>query len=78
MSFLPRVVDESGLYTDEDGAPYEYNGHWSWIYVYNNDLAQVMVGDTAAGQLFGQAVHQAPEGVNIVTILEWLAAQSKG
>lgn len=78
MSFLPRVLDESGLYTDEDGAPYEYNGHWSWIYVYNNDLAQVMDGDTVAGQLFGQTVRQAPEGLNIVTILEWLAAQSKG
>jgi predicted peptidase len=76
MSYLPRVLDESGLYTDEEGAPFEYFGHWSWIYVYNNDLAQVMVGDTVGGQLFGQAA-QAAEGDNIMTILEWLAAQSK-
>ncbi len=76
MSYLPRVLDESGLYTDEEGAPVEYPGHWSWIYVYNNDLAQVMVGDIVGGQLFGQAA-QAAEGDSIMTILEWLAAQSK-
>ncbi len=77
MSFLPRVLDESGLYMDEEGAPYEYNGHWSWIYVYNNVLAQVMVGDTVGGQLFGQIVREAGEDESIVTIMEWLAAQVK-
>jgi hypothetical protein len=26
----------TGLYKNADGTPYEYYGHWSWIYVYNN------------------------------------------
>ncbi|MCB0046345.1 MAG: carboxylesterase family protein [Caldilineaceae bacterium] len=77
MSYLPRVLDETGLYTDEDGAPYEYNGHWSWIYFYNNELAQVLVGDAVGSQIFGQAVHQAADSDNVMTILAWLAAQSK-
>lgn len=33
-----NVIDTSGLYTNEDGTPYEYNGHWSWIYVFNNEV----------------------------------------
>lgn len=44
LSYLRRVIDESGLYKNEDGTPYEYNGHWSWIYFYNNDLSQVIDG----------------------------------
>ncbi len=32
-----HVVDTSGLYTDEDGNAYQYNGHWSWIYFDNNE-----------------------------------------
>lgn len=30
------VHDLSGKYFKEDGTPYEYNGHYSWIYVLNN------------------------------------------
>lgn len=36
FSFFDKVVDLSGLYFNEQGDPYEYNGHWSWIYVYND------------------------------------------
>lgn len=32
-----HVVDTSGKYKDEDGNPYQYNGHWSWIYFDNNE-----------------------------------------
>lgn len=32
------VHDLSGNYKDEEGKPYQYNGHWSRIYVYNNDV----------------------------------------
>ena len=46
ISYLRRVADESGLYKQEDGRPYEYNGHWSWVYYYNNDLSQVVDGKT--------------------------------
>lgn len=78
FSYLPRVVDETGLYMNEDGTPHEYNGHWSWIYVYNNDLAEVIVDNHVVGKLYGQLAHQgdAFDG-EVVTIMEWLAAQSK-
>ncbi len=36
MSLFDKVVDTTGLYKNKDGAPYEYFGHFSWIYVYNN------------------------------------------
>ncbi|MFL8952094.1 prolyl oligopeptidase family serine peptidase [Helcococcus kunzii] len=32
------VHDLSGNYKDEEGKSYQYNGHWSWIYVHNNDV----------------------------------------
>ena len=32
------VIDTSGKYNDlNDGDPYQYNGHWSWIYFDNNE-----------------------------------------
>ena len=37
VSAFDDVHDTSGLYTKEDGTPYEYNGHWSWIYWDNNE-----------------------------------------
>ena len=33
---LPRVVDETGRYTRPDGSPYEYNGHFSWVYFFQD------------------------------------------
>ncbi|CAM4516187.1 MAG: prolyl oligopeptidase family serine peptidase [Paenibacillus macerans] len=44
MSLFNNVSDTSGLYKKSDGTPYEYNGHWSWIYVYNNDVSKVING----------------------------------
>ena len=32
-----HVVDTSGNYKNEIGEPYQYMGHWSWIYFYNNE-----------------------------------------
>lgn len=37
VSEFNSVVDTSGLYKDEKGNPYEYNGHWSWIYAFNDE-----------------------------------------
>lgn len=34
-----HVVDTSGEYTDAEGNPYTYAGHWSWIYFDNNDTS---------------------------------------
>ncbi len=36
---LPKVVDETGLYTLPDGSPYEYNGHFSWVYYIEGQCA---------------------------------------
>lgn len=37
ISLFDKVVDTTGLYKNKDGLPYEYFGHFSWIYVYNNE-----------------------------------------
>ncbi len=37
FSFFDKVRDTTGLYKQANGKPFEYNGHWSWIYVYNNE-----------------------------------------
>lgn len=46
------VHDTSGLYFMDDGkSPYQYNGHWSWIYVFNNEATE---GNTELFQWLGQ------------------------
>ncbi len=44
FSFFDKVVDETGLYKKADGTPYEYAGHWSWIYVYNDRCEDTING----------------------------------
>lgn len=39
-SVFDSVVDTSGLYKDEEGNPYEYPGHFSWIYVFNDECKE--------------------------------------
>ncbi|WNS78877.1 PHB depolymerase family esterase [Domibacillus sp. DTU_2020_1001157_1_SI_ALB_TIR_016] len=46
LSLFEDVHDTSGLYTNADGTPYQYNGHWSWIYVFNNEVDTVINGNT--------------------------------
>ncbi len=48
LSLFDNVVDTSGLYQNADGTPYEYHGHWSWIYVYNNDVVKTIDGKTVS------------------------------
>lgn len=43
-SLFPKVVDTSGLYMDEKGQPYEYHGHWSWVYALNNACYEPIKG----------------------------------
>lgn len=75
LSILPDVSDMSGNYVSDDGTPYQYNGHWSWIPTYNNQLAYV----EGSGQLYGPIVQEVDRvgGREVVTVMEWLAAQSK-
>lgn len=39
-SIFEDVHDTTGLYTGEDGAPYQYMGHWSWLYFFNNQCEE--------------------------------------
>ncbi len=39
VSTSESVIDTSGRFDDEDGNPYQYSGHWSWIYFDNNETA---------------------------------------
>ncbi len=38
-SIFADVHDTTGLYTNEDGTPYQYAGHWSWLYFFNNQCS---------------------------------------
>ena len=44
FSLFDDVHDTSGLYKKPDGKPYEYNGHFSWIYVYNDECEEIIDG----------------------------------
>lgn len=44
FSYFDDVHDTSGKYFKDDGAAYEYPGHWSWIYVYNDECAENIDG----------------------------------
>lgn len=37
VSVFDSVIDTSGKYKDKEGNPYQYAGHWSWIYFFNNE-----------------------------------------
>jgi hypothetical protein len=44
-SLFENVVDTTGNYFGEDGkTPYEYMGHWSWIYTLNNECEEEIDG----------------------------------
>lgn len=36
-SIFPDVHDTSGRYNGPDGKPWQYVGHWSWLYFFNNE-----------------------------------------
>lgn len=38
-TLLDAVIDTNG-YVDGEGKPYEYNGHWSWVYALNNECEE--------------------------------------
>lgn len=44
-SLFDKVLDTSGKYLTADGKPYEYMGHWSWIYTLNNDCVMTIDGN---------------------------------
>ncbi len=44
-SIYADVHDTTGLYKGADGAPYQYMGHWSWLYFFNNKCADDATGE---------------------------------
>lgn len=43
-TWYDNIADLSGLWLDEKGNPWEYDGHWAWIPVFNNDAHAVIEG----------------------------------
>lgn len=62
FSYYDHVVDITGFFGGDD---YHYSGHWSWIYSHANKSRRDLDGTPV--MLDGRPV----------TIMEWLAAQSK-
>jgi predicted esterase len=62
LSYYEHAVDITGLFGGDD---YRYNGHWSWIYVHANRCRLDFDGKPVTVQ--GRPV----------TIMEWLAAQTR-
>lgn len=56
VSAFDDVHDTSGRFVNEDGTPYEYSGHWSWIYWDNNECYD---GDLNAWEWLGQQAKTA-------------------
>lgn len=43
-SLFDDVHDTTGLYKGADGKPYQYMGHWSWIYTLNDECVETIGG----------------------------------
>lgn len=54
------VHDTSGLYNGEDGKPYQYSTHWSWIYVFNGEAIE----DDTSLELFSWLSKQSKQVKN--------------
>lgn len=65
FSFFDKVVDIHGLFADENGEPFNYTGHFSWIYALNDDCHLDYDGKPVV-----------VEGKE-VSLMDWLAMQSK-
>jgi predicted peptidase len=65
FTYYDQIVDQTGLYKDENGNPYEYIGHWAWIPMLNNECTTDFDGSSVM-------VNGKP-----ASILEWLAAHQK-
>ncbi len=48
FSYFDKVIDTTGLYKKADGTPYEYNGHFSFYYVFNNQCTDRVDGKNTA------------------------------
>lgn len=65
ISLFEHIVDQSGLFKDSEGRPYEYSGHFSWVYAYN-DFCMYDLNGT-------RVLHEGRP----VTLWRWLGLQRK-
>lgn len=61
FSLFDKVLDTTGNYVGEDGTPYEYDGHWSWIYTLNNECVDTINGKETT--IFEWMAQQKGEGL---------------
>jgi len=65
FSCFSSVTDQTGNYFNEDGTPYEYNGHFSWIPALNNECCNDYNKKPVV--LYGRKV----------TLFEWISMQKR-
>lgn len=65
ISLFEKIVDRSGLFKDEKGRPYEYFGHFSWVYTYNDECMYDLDGS--------RVMHEGRP----VTLWRWLGKQKR-
>lgn len=63
FTYWDHIEDQTGLYRNEDGTPFRYVGHWSWIPMLNNECRTDYDGEPVL-------VDGRP-----AAILNWVAAQ---
>ncbi len=44
-SIFADVHDTTGMYREKDGTPYQYKGHWSWVYFFQNQCVDDATGE---------------------------------
>jgi predicted esterase len=65
FSYFDKVVDTSGIFNDKEGNPFEFFSHGTWIYMLKDECE--LDYDGSPVKVNG----------NDVTLLQWLALQSK-
>lgn len=59
-TLFDKVEDTTGLYKNENGGKYEYDGHWSWIYTLNNACEEEINGEQTS--IFAWLAEHKSEG----------------
>lgn len=82
FSFFDNVIDTTGAYKKADGTPYEYTGHWSWIYVYNNQCSAIINGrvttlmDWLSNQKLGE-INKSQSDIKPINLSQTITIASK-
>ena len=73
LSLFDDVHDTTGLYKRADGTPYQYQGHWSWLYVLNDECVDTVNGEEVTIWQWMSQKSKANRGLGrIITMVEEL------